>query len=231
VRSGGTNAGAGGVRLAVDISVVAQTKYARAGARPVGRHGPGRGRRRDPAGAQRVLDAVEEFLTGTRPAPETERVLATVLFTDIVGSTERATQLGDRRWRELLDDHDAGFRRELARWGGEEVKHMGDGFFATFDGPARAVRCAASVAAATGRLGLPIRVGVHTGECERDQDDLLGIAVHIGARTCALAQPGEVLVSSTVKDLVVGSELRFADRGEHALKGVQDRWHLYAVER
>jgi class 3 adenylate cyclase len=178
------------------------------------------------------LDDVEEFLTGRRPAAsEIDRILATVLFTDIVGSTEHASRLGDGRWRALLDEHNAVVRAELTRWRGTEVKTIGDGFLATFDGPARAVQCAAGIIEGAGSLGLAVRAGLHTGECELVGTDVAGIAVHIGARVMASAQAGEVLASSTVKDLVVGSGLRFSDRGLHALKGVPDRWHLYALER
>jgi class 3 adenylate cyclase len=177
------------------------------------------------------LDEVEEFLTGERHAPEPDRVLATVLFTDIVGSTERAGALGDRRWRDLLAAHDAIVRRELARHRGREVKHLGDGVLAAFDGPARAIRCAEAIVEAVRPLGIEVRAGVHTGECEARGDDLAGMAVHIGARVAALAGPSEVLVSGTVRDLVVGSGLGLADRGEHRLKGVPDAWRLFALER
>ncbi|GAF78085.1 unnamed protein product, partial [marine sediment metagenome] len=166
-----------------------------------------------------VLDEVQEFLTGVRPGPEPDRVLATVLFTDIVGSTERAAELGDRRWRDLLDSYYALARRELGRFRGREVKTTGDGFLATFDGPARGIRCACAVSDSVGPLGIAIRSGLHTGECEVMGDDVGGIAVHIGARVAAEAAAGEVLVSSTVKDLVAGSGLRFEDRGARALKG------------
>jgi class 3 adenylate cyclase len=176
-----------------------------------------------------VCDHVEEFLTGHRTAPPTDRILATVMFTDIVGSTERASELGDRRWRELLDEHERLTRNELDRHQGQEVKTTGDGVLATFDGPARAIRCATAVAAATGRLGLPVRVGVHTGECERRNSDIGGIAVHIGARVMAEAGPGEVLVSRTVKDLTVGSDISFEERGARELKGVPGEWELFAV--
>ena len=175
------------------------------------------------------IDEVEEFLTGARRPPEYDRVLSTVLFTDIVGSTARAAALGDRRWRELLAQHDAVVRRALVRFGGREVKHTGDGFLATFDGPARGVRCAADIAELVGTTGLEIRAGLHTGECELRPSDIGGMAVHIAARVMALAGPGEVLTSSTVKDLVVGSGLSFADRGLHPLKGVPDEWRVYAV--
>ena len=176
-----------------------------------------------------IVDEVEEFLTGVRPARELDRVLATVLFTDIVGSTERAAQLGDRRWRELLSAHEAAVRRELERFRGREVDTAGDGFLATFDGPARAVRCALAARDAVRPLDLEIRAGVHTGELELDGEKVRGIAVHTGARVASLAGPGEVLASSTVKDLVSGSGIEFEDRGAHALKGVPGEWRLYAV--
>ncbi|MGH2722734.1 MAG: alpha/beta fold hydrolase [Actinomycetota bacterium] len=176
-----------------------------------------------------ILDEIEEFLTGVRPVPEPDRVLATVVFTDIVGSTERAAELGDRRWRALLDSHHDVVRRELQRFRGREIDTAGDGFLATFDGPARAVRCAAAIGEAVRGLGLAIRAGIHTGEVERAGDDIRGLAVHIGARVAALADPGEVLVSSTVKDLVAGSGIEFDGRGAHTLKGVPGRWRLYAV--
>jgi len=177
-----------------------------------------------------LLDEAQEFLTGVRPLPEPDRVLATVLFTDIVASTQRATELGDRRWRETLDGYYALARRELDRFRGREVKTTGDGFLATFDGPARGIRCACAISGEAGRLGLPIRAGLHTGECEIMGEDVGGIAVHIGARVAAQAGPGEVLVSSTVKDLVAGSGLRFEDRGSRALKGVPEEWRLFAVD-
>jgi class 3 adenylate cyclase len=151
------------------------------------------------------------------------------MFTDIVGSTERASELGDRRWRELLDEHERLTRTELERHRGQEVKTTGDGVLATFDGPARAIRCATSLASATDRLGLPVRVGLHTGECERRNGDIGGIAVHIGARVMAEAGPGEVLVSRTVKDLTVGSDIDFEERGACRLKGVPGEWELFAV--
>jgi class 3 adenylate cyclase len=179
----------------------------------------------------RGLDDVEEFLTGRRPEAEVDRVLATVMFTDIVGSTEHASRVGDGRWRELLSEHHSIVRSELARWRGTEVKTIGDGFLATFDGPARAVRCAAEIVDEIERLGLKLRAGLHTGECELVGNDVAGIAVHIGARVMAEAEPGEVLASSTVKDLVVGSGLQFSDRGSHALRGVPDEWRLYALDR
>jgi pimeloyl-ACP methyl ester carboxylesterase len=176
-----------------------------------------------------LADEIEEFLTGTRPLPEPDRVLATVLFTDIVGSTERAAELGDRTWRELLGAHDAAVRRALERFRGREVDTAGDGFLATFDGPARAVRCAIEAGAAIRQLGVEIRAGIHTGECELDGPKIRGIAVHTGARIASLAGPGEVLVSQTVKDLVAGSGLVFDDRGLHTLKGVPGEWHVYAA--
>jgi class 3 adenylate cyclase/pimeloyl-ACP methyl ester carboxylesterase len=178
-----------------------------------------------------VLDEVQEFLTGVRPGPEPDRMLATVLFTDIVGSTQRAAELGDRRWRDLLDSYYALARRELDRFRGREVKTTGDGFLATFDGPARGIRCACAVSASVGQLAIAIRAGLHTGECEMMEEDVGGIAVHIGARVAAEAAAGEVLVSSTVKDLVAGSGIRFDDRGPHRLKGVPEEWRLFAVEK
>ena len=176
-----------------------------------------------------ILDEVEEFLTGVRHVHEPERILATVMFTDIVSSTARAAELGDRRWRELLESHDALVRRQLERHRGRPVKSLGDGFLATFDGPARAIRCAEAISGEVGRLGVEIRAGLHTGECEAIGEDVGGMAVHIGARVGAKAEPGEVLVSSTVKDLVVGSGIEFAERGTHELKGVPGEWRLYAV--
>jgi pimeloyl-ACP methyl ester carboxylesterase len=175
------------------------------------------------------LDEVEEFLTGHRHVAEPDRVLATVLFTDIVGSTERASELGDSAWRQTLDDHDAVVRGLLARHRGREVKATGDGFLATFDGPARGIRCAVELQSSLAPLGIEVRAGLHTGEVEVRGDDVGGIAVHIAARVQAAAAPGEVLVSRTVSDLVVGSGIGFADRGAHALKGVPGEWQLFAV--
>jgi class 3 adenylate cyclase len=175
-----------------------------------------------------LVNEVEEFLTGSRAAHEADRVLATVLFTDVVGSTQRATELGDRRWRELLEQHHAIVRRQLERSRGREVDTAGDGFFATFDGPARAIRCACTIRDAVRALELEIRAGLHTGECELVQDKVGGIAVHTGARVASAAGAGEVLVSSTVRDLVAGSGIDFEDRGEHELKGVGS-WRLYSV--
>jgi len=176
-----------------------------------------------------IVDEIRAFLTGVREGPESDRVLATVLFTDIVGSTEHAAMLGDRRWRDVLENHDVLVRRELARFRGREVKTLGDGFLATFDGPARAIRCASAIRDGVRPLGIEIKSGLHTGECELMGDDVGGIAVHIGARVVAHAAPGEVLVSSTVKDLVAGSGLRFSDRGSHSLHGVPEEWRLFAV--
>ena len=179
-------------------------------------------------GPDDILGEIEEFVTGTRPAVEEDRVLATVLFTDVVGSTARAAELGDGRWSELLAAHHAAIRRELVRFRGEEVGTAGDGFLAMFDGPARAVRCALSSVEAIRPLGIEIRAGLHTGEVVRAAGSPGGLAVHIGARVAALAGGGEVLASSTVKDLVAGSDIRFSERGAHKLKGVPGRWRIYA---
>ncbi len=176
-----------------------------------------------------VVDEIEEFLTGIRPSPEPDRVLATVLFTDIVGSTERAASLGDKAWRDLLDQHHALVRRELAHFRGKEIDTAGDGFFATFDGPGRAVRCAVAIRDRLRESGLDVRAGVHTGECERMGDKIGGLAVHIGSRVAALADAGEVLASSTVKDLVAGSGIVFEDRGAHLLKGIPGEWRVFQV--
>jgi class 3 adenylate cyclase len=183
------------------------------------------------ADANAVLEELEEFLTGVRGAAESERSLATVLFTDIVGSTDTAGRLGDRRWRYLLEDHNARVRRCLARFRGVEVDTAGDGFFVTFDGPARAIRCACAIRDTVRDLGIEIRAGLHTGEVERSGQAVTGLAVHVGARVAALARASEVLVTSTVQTLVLGSGIGFADRGSHSLKGVPERWHLFAVER
>jgi class 3 adenylate cyclase len=177
----------------------------------------------------RVAGEMEEFLTGARHAREPDRVLATVLFTDIVGSTERAAELGDARWRTVLERHGEVTRSELARFGGREVKSIGDGFLATFEGPARAIRCAEAIRAAVRGLGMEIRSGIHTGECEVMGDDVGGIAVHIAARVNAIAAPEEILVSRTVRDLVVGSGIAFEERGTHTLKGVPGEWSLLTV--
>jgi class 3 adenylate cyclase len=177
-----------------------------------------------------VLDEIEEFLTGVRHQPAPHRVLATVLFADIVGSTERASELGDARWRELLDRFDEITRREVTRFQGREINRRGDDFLATFDGPARAVQCALAVDAALRPVGIQIRAGVHTGEIELRGEDIGGIAVHIGARVCALADADEVFVTRTVKDLTVGSDLRFTDLGDRTLKGVPEPVRVYRVE-
>jgi class 3 adenylate cyclase/pimeloyl-ACP methyl ester carboxylesterase len=178
-----------------------------------------------------IVAEIEEFLTGTRSASDLDRVLATVLFTDIVNSTVRAIELGDRAWRDLLAAHHAEIRRLLAQFGGVEVNTTGDGFLATFDGPARAVRCAVAITEAVRALGIEVRAGLHTGEIERTSDDVSGVAVHVGARVSALAEPSQVLVTSTVKDLVLGSGLEFDARGAHSLKGVPGDWTHYAVLR
>lgn len=190
---------------------------------------PGRDNLLPVGDAATPLAEIEEFLTGTRSAPEADRVLATVLFTDIVGSTQHAARLGDDGWRRLLARHDEVVGEEVARHRGRAVKSLGDGWLATFDGPARGIRCALAVRDRLGRLGLEVRAGLHTGECEVLGDDVGGMAVHIGARVGALAGAGEVLVSGTVRDLVVGSGLGFTDRGEHDLRGVPGPWRLYAV--
>lgn len=176
-----------------------------------------------------IVAEIEEFVTGGRAVHESETLLATVLFTDIVGSTERAAALGDSAWRSVLEEHDAIVRRQLTAHGGREIKHLGDGFLSMFDRPARAVRCAANIAAETAELGISVRAGLHTGECEQRGQDVAGLAVHIGARIGALANPDEVLVSGTVRDLVLGSGIVFEDRGHHVLKGVPGEWHLFAV--
>jgi class 3 adenylate cyclase len=179
---------------------------------------------------EEILDEIEEFLTGQRHVPDTDRVLKTVLFTDIVGSTERAAQLKDRRWKELLDEHDALVRRELERFNGHEVNTTGDGFLAAFDGPARAIRCAQAIASRSHGIGVDVRAGLHSGECEVRGEDLAGMTVHIGSRVAARAAPGEVLVTSTVRDLVIGSGFEFAERGSHVLKGVPGEWQVLAVQ-
>jgi pimeloyl-ACP methyl ester carboxylesterase len=178
-----------------------------------------------------LLDEIEEFITGTHQRPEPDRALLTVMFVDIVGSTQRAAELGDLRWRHLLNDFYTAVRRELTAFRGHEVNTAGDGLLATFDGPARAIRCACSVRERVRPLGLQVRTGLHTGECELVGGDIAGIAVHVGARVAATAGPDEVLVSSTVKDLVAGADLRFADRGMHSLKGVFGERRLFVVER
>jgi class 3 adenylate cyclase len=176
-----------------------------------------------------VADEIQEFLTGRRPPPRQDRVLATVLFTDIVGSTDTAGRMGDRDWRELLERHNRILRASIQRLGGKEVHTAGDGFLATFDSPRRAIECAVAAGEAVRAIGVEIRAGVHTGEIELSQGDIQGIAVHIGARISALAGAGEVFVSSTVKDLVAGSGIEFEDRGVHQLKGVPGEWHVFAA--
>ena len=177
-----------------------------------------------------ILDEIQEFLTGVREPVAPDRMLATVLFTDVVGSTDRARELGDRRWRDLLERHNEVVRHDLARFRGVEIDTAGDGFFATFDGPARAIRCARSIVENVRGIGLDVRSGLHTGECELSAGSVRGIAVHTGARVASVASPGEVLVSSTVKDLVAGSGIEFTDRGVHELKGIPGEWRLYAAK-
>jgi pimeloyl-ACP methyl ester carboxylesterase len=179
--------------------------------------------------SEAVLGEIEEFLTGARSVAEPDRVLATVMFTDIVGSTERAGELGDARWRELLAAHQAAVRRELMRFRGREVKALGDGYLATFDGPARAIQCGCAIAEGARSIGLEVRIGLHCGEVEVMEEDVGGIAVHIAARVGALAAAGEVLVTSTIKDLVAGSGIQFVDRGAKQLKGIPDEWRLFAA--
>jgi class 3 adenylate cyclase len=180
-------------------------------------------------GWRESFQELHEFLTGHQADVADDRVLATVLFTDIVDSTRRAAEMGDRGWHALLDAHDAIVRVQLSRFRGREVNTSGDGFLATFDGPQRAIRCAMVIRDAVQSLGIEVRAGLHTGECEIRGDDIGGIAVHIGARVSALARPNDVLVSSTLRDLVIGSGLEFDDRGVHTLKGVPGEWHLFAV--
>jgi pimeloyl-ACP methyl ester carboxylesterase/class 3 adenylate cyclase len=180
--------------------------------------------------ADAIVDEIEEFLTGARPAPESDRVLATVLFTDIVGSTEHQAAVGDRAWRSVVLNHHAVVREALARWRGVENDTAGDGFYATFDGPARAIRCAREIADRVRELGIQIRAGVHTGECDLIDGKCAGISVSVGARIAAAADPSEVLVSQTVKDLVAGSGIAFEDRGVRTLKGIPDPWRLFAVK-
>ena len=177
-----------------------------------------------------LVDEIQHFLTGSRGVVDVERVLATVLFTDIVGSTERAVALGDRAWSDLLARHHAVVRQEIARWRGREIDTTGDGFLVTFDGPARAIRCAQGIRAAVRGLGIETRIGLHTGECECVGDKFAGIAVHTGARVMAEAGPGEILVSGTVRDLVAGSGLAFRERGVRTLKGIPGEWSLFSVE-
>src|ERR1700730_5803789 len=177
-----------------------------------------------------LMAEVQEFMTGERPALEADRVLATVLFIDIVQSTQRATAIGDSRWRDLVDNYQQQVAKEVARLGGRVVNTAGDGVFAMFDGPARAIKCARAIRDAVGTFGLAIRCGIHTGECAIEANDVAGIAVHIGARVAARANPAESLLSSTVKDLIAGSRVECSDRGSHVLKGVEGRWRLFAVK-
>lgn len=177
-----------------------------------------------------VLEEIQTFFTGTKGVPIfDDRVLATVMFTDIVGSTQRAAELGDERWRTLLDEHDRVTRQEIERFRGRAVSFTGDGFLATFDGPARAIRCAVALSEAVRELGIEVRTGLHTGEVEQREDNVGGIAVHIGARVMKEARPSEVLVSGAIPPLVAGSGIEFDDRGAHRLKGVPGEWRLYAV--
>jgi class 3 adenylate cyclase len=178
-----------------------------------------------------MMEEIREFLTGVREPEEPDRVLATVLFTDLVGSTDRAQDLGDRRWKETLERHNEIVRHDLTRFRGREIDTAGDGFFATFDGPARAIRCARSIVERVRTAGLEVRAGLHTGEVELAGDAVRGIAVHTGARVAAQAQAGEVLVSQTVKDLVAGSGIEFEDRGARELKGIPGEWRLYAISQ
>ena len=180
-------------------------------------------------GGEDITAEIQEFLTGVRSMPEPNRVLATVMLTDIVGSTERIAAMGDRQWKDLLERHNEAVRQELARFRGREIKTTGDGFLATFDGPGRAIQCAQAIAAAAHKLGIDVRAGLHTGECELLADDIGGIAVHVAARVAAKAGPGEVLVSRMVKDLVAGSGIRFQDHGRHVLKGVPGKFALYTA--
>ena len=191
---------------------------------------PGEGTLHQIGDPTEIMREIESFLAAEQLDVDPDRVLATVLFTDVVDSTSRAAELGDTRWRDLLDHHDEVIRRQLQRFGGREVKHTGDGILATFDGPARGVRCASAAVVAMERAGLPIRAGLHTGECERRGTDMGGMAVHIGARVCGEADPSEVLVTSTVKDLVIGSGLHFAERGPRRLKGVPEELRLFAAQ-
>ena len=182
-----------------------------------------------PDGYSRVTDEIAEFLTGQRPEVEIDRILTTVLFTDIVSSTQLAVSLGDEKWRRLLDAHDRMVRDQLRRFRGREITTTGDGFLACFDGPARAIRCARAIADAANAMGIQVRSGLHTGECELRDEDLSGLTVHIAARVGAMAQGGEVLASSTVKELVAGSGIEFSERGEHELRGVPNTWRLFAA--
>ena len=181
--------------------------------------------------ADMILDFIADPGTTTLSPTGSQRRLATILFTDIVGSTDRARQLGDKAWRELLDAHDTTVRREIARFRGREVKTLGDGFLAVFDGPARAIRCARAITEAMEPLGIQVRAGLHTGEVEQSEMDIQGIAVHLAARIMSEAAAGQVVVSRTVKDLVAGSDIEFDDTGEHFLKGIEQKWHLFRVRQ
>jgi len=176
-----------------------------------------------------IADEMEEFLTGRRIGPEATRIVATVMFTDVVGSTARVEAVGDSAWADLLRAHDARLRAEIHRFGGREIDTAGDGFFASFDAPTAAIRCALAVQAPVREIGIEVRIGLHTGECEVVGDKLRGVAVHIGARVAGKAGAGDVLVSQTVRDVAAGSGFAFEDAGEHDLKGIPDRWHLYRV--
>ena len=176
-----------------------------------------------------IVDEIREFVTGTRAGVQADRMLATILFTDICSSTERAAKLGDRRWREVLEAHNRAASAELERHGGRSVKSLGDGLLATFNGPVAAIRCACALQDATAPLGIELRAGLHTGECERIGEDVGGMAVHLAARVGEQAAPGEVLVSETIRGLIIGSGIELQDRGEHDLKGVPGHWRLYAV--
>jgi class 3 adenylate cyclase/pimeloyl-ACP methyl ester carboxylesterase len=190
---------------------------------------PGQGIGFDARGSALILEEITEFLTGERPVPAIDRVLTTVLFTDIVASTEQLASVGDRRWTAMLDAHDRAVREQLRRFRGREIKTMGDGFVACFDGPGRAIACTTSITQSARALGLEVRAGLHTGECEVRGDDLAGLAVVVAARIGSVAGPGEVVVSATVKDLVTGSGIEFVDKGEHQLKGIPTTWRLFAV--
>lgn len=183
----------------------------------------------EPEIVDRIIGETEEFLTGSRSETEIDRVLATVMFTDIVESTKRAAELGDRRWHALLEQHNDTVGRQLTRFRGQEVKSLGDGFLATFDGPARGVRCAAAIAENVRPLGISVRSGLHTGEIELKPNDIRGIAVHTAARVAGIAEPNETMVSSTVRDLVAGSGLHFRDRGLHELRGLPEELRLYSL--
>jgi class 3 adenylate cyclase len=190
---------------------------------------PGRGLAPSDREFRLIVEEIAEFLTGERPVVDVDRVLTTVMFTDIVASTEHLTSVGDRRWSALLDAHDHAVRDQLRRFRGREINTTGDGFSACFDGPGRAIGCATAITQVAYELGIDVRAGLHTGECEIRGDDLAGLAMHVASRIESLAAPREVLVSTTVKDLVAGSDIEFVDRGEHELKGIAATWRLFAV--